>query len=65
MALWDVGHEVDQVVRRERFEAAHPDVVIRPPGKHSMLYVAEVPGVGEVTSFDLRSLLDKLDQLVA
>jgi hypothetical protein len=60
---------VDQVVRREAFEAAHPCVRIQPHvAGRPWTAVSQIPGGAEVTVTDfmeLGRLLDKLEALFA
>jgi hypothetical protein len=58
---------VDQVKRKERFLAEHPDVTIttHPEASPYDHWRGRVPGCPEVTSHELGRLLDKLDDLVA
>jgi hypothetical protein len=56
----------DQVPRREAFEAAHPEVVITPPGRTAgALWRAVVPGQHSNDMFLRYELCDLLDALEA
>ena len=57
--------ELDQVVRLQRFKAAHPDVIVGDGGFGTMQARIPEPG-GEtvITRYSLRELLDKLDQVL-
>ena len=63
------GH-VDPVVRRQRFEAAHPEAVILPPAAgrwRAVLPAGLIPGVGTRTTlgaWDLGDLMDQLDEIL-
>jgi hypothetical protein len=53
----------DQVLRRQRFEAAHPEIVIVPPDKASPYWEAiDDNGVVVANSYWLEWLLNKLKQ---
>ena len=58
---------VDQVVRKERFLAEHPDVTIStdPEGPPHRYWHGQVPGYTEVVTDDLKHLLDHLTEQVA
>jgi hypothetical protein len=63
----DLDGYVDQVVRKEQFLAAHPDVTIAahteaPPWAY---WQGQVPGCPEVSSSELGHLLDMLTDQVA
>ena len=63
------GH-VDPVVRRQRFEAAHPEAVILPPAAgrwRAVLPAGVIPGDGTRTTlgaWDLGDLMDQLDEIL-
>jgi hypothetical protein len=64
------GHAAeDAVVRRQRFEQAHPEAVILPPAAGRWRAVVPpglIPGDGTRTmigSWDLSGLMDQLDQI--
>ena len=63
------GGAQDAVVRRRRFEAAHPDVTILPPtaGRwRAVVPAGLIPGDGTRTtlgSWDLAGLMDQLDEI--
>jgi len=58
------------VVRRQRFEAAHPEAVILPPAAgrwRAVLPAGLIPGVGTRTTlgaWDLGDLMDQLDEIL-
>jgi hypothetical protein len=54
---------VDQVPRRERYQAAHPNVEIRYHGSYWQAIVREDAGEIVITRYELRGLLDKLESL--
>jgi hypothetical protein len=54
---------VDQVVRRQEYEAAHPETEIIYLGPHWQAIIREEAGVTVITRHDLRVLLDKLEAL--
>ncbi|HWN62401.1 MAG TPA: hypothetical protein VNO25_17235 [Streptosporangiaceae bacterium] len=66
----DGGRE-DSVVRRRRFEEAHPEGVILPPcaGRwHAVIPAGLIPGDGTRTTlgaWDLTDLMDQLDAIYA
>jgi len=59
----------DPVVRRRRFEAAHPQAVILPPAAgrwRAVLPAGVIPGDGTATtlgSWDLCGLMDQLEEI--
>jgi hypothetical protein len=59
----------DPVVRRRRFEAAHPGAVILPPAAgrwRAVLPAGVIPGDGTATtlgSWDLGGLMDQLEEI--
>jgi hypothetical protein len=63
------GGQEDPVVRRQRFEEAHPEAVILPPTAGRWRAVVPpglIPGDGTRTtlgSWDLDGLMDQLDQI--
>jgi hypothetical protein len=56
---------VDQVPRREAYQAAHPDVKISYHGPHWQAVIPEPAGEMVITRYSLKALLDKLDELTA
>jgi hypothetical protein len=54
------GGREDSVVRRQRFEQAHPEAVILPPSAGRWRAVADGCTIG---AWDLGGLMDQLDQL--
>ncbi len=63
-ALWLVREEPGQVLRLQRFRAAHPEVVIGDFGFG--VWQARIPkpdGEHVISRYTLRELLDKLDEL--
>ena len=56
---------VDQVPRREAFEAAHSDVQITYHGPHWEAVIPDQAGETVINRFHLKALLDKLDELTA
>jgi len=56
---------VDQVPRREAYEAAHPGVKITYFGPHWQAVVPEPAGETVITRYGLKQLLDKLESLDA
>jgi hypothetical protein len=54
---------VDQVPRREAYEAAHPDVEILYLGPYWQAIIREETGQTTITRHSLKSLLDKLESL--
>lgn len=54
---------VDQVPRREAYEAAHPDVRIIYYGPHWQAVIPEPTGETVITRYELKALLDKLESL--
>jgi hypothetical protein len=52
---------IDQVPRRERFEAAHPDVRIACLGPAWQAVIPCPSGEEVVTRYDLKALLDSLE----
>jgi len=53
----------DQVPRRAAYEAAHPDVEISYHGTHWRAIVREQGGGTVIVRYDLKDLLDKLDEI--
>jgi hypothetical protein len=60
----------DAVERRQRFEAAHPEVTITVPGTRSGWWIAAVPAGSvpddperKVTAWQLADLMDALEQI--
>ncbi|MGH3188663.1 MAG: hypothetical protein ACRDPY_21490 [Streptosporangiaceae bacterium] len=56
---------IDQVPRREAYEAAHPDVKITYHGGWWQAVIPEDAGETVVSRYELRALLDKLESLDA
>jgi hypothetical protein len=56
---------VDQVPRRQAYEAAHPNVEILYRGPYWKAIIHEDTGQATVTRVDLRKLLDTLEALYA
>jgi len=54
---------VDQVPRREAFEAAHPEVEILYFGPYWQAIVTEGDGKTIITRHSLKALLDKLESM--
>ena len=54
---------VDQVPRREQYQAAHPNVEILYHGSYWQAIVREDAGEIVITRYELRALLDKLESL--
>ena len=65
----DGGAPEDPVIRRRRFEEAHPEAVILPPTAGRWRAVVPpglIPGDGTATtlgSWDLESLMNQLDEI--
>ena len=63
------GEPEDPVVRRQRFEQAHPEAVILPPSAgrwRAVVPACLIPGDGTSTtlgSWDLNGLMDQLDAI--
>jgi hypothetical protein len=63
------GGPEDPVVRRQRFERAHPEAVILPPSAgrwRAVVPAGLIPGDGSCTtlgSWDLGGLMDQLDAI--
>jgi hypothetical protein len=55
----------EAVVRRKRFEDAHPEIVITPPGTRSCLWTACRDGKTLANGYQLGALLDTLGWLLA
>jgi hypothetical protein len=67
LRLVDSGGE-DSVVRRRRFEEAHPEAVILPPCAghwHAVVPAGLIPGDGTRTTLGAWDLADLMDQLDA
>ncbi|MGH3205572.1 MAG: hypothetical protein ACRDOA_08420 [Streptosporangiaceae bacterium] len=58
----DVPDDYDQVPRRERFQAAHPDVRIASFGPAWQAVIPRPDGEEVITRYELRLLLDALDK---
>ena len=56
---------VDQVPRRQAYEAGHPGVEITYRGPYWKAVVREDAGETVITRYDLKDLLDKLEALDA
>ena len=54
---------VDQVPRREAYQAAHPDVRISYHGPQWQAVIPESAGETVITRYSLKALLDKLAEL--
>jgi hypothetical protein len=62
------GGDVDSVIRRRRFEEAHPEAVILPPcaGRwRAVIPAGLIPGDGTRTTLGAWDLTDLMDQLDA
>jgi hypothetical protein len=55
--------EEDTVVRRQRFEAAHPEITLTPPGAGTAFWTARRDGEILASHHDLGRLLDALERL--
>ena len=53
----------DAVLRRQRFEAAHPEIVITPPGTLAPMWIAYHDGKPLARRYHLGALLDELGRL--
>lgn len=56
------GGSEDQVVRRARFESAHPDIRIARVGAAWQTTIPTDTGEDVVTRYELRTLLDELER---
>jgi len=54
---------IDQVPRREAYEAAHPDVKITYHGGWWQAVIPEDAGETVISRYELKALLDKLESL--
>jgi len=54
---------VDQVPRRQAYEAAHPDVEITYHGPYWKAVIPEGTGHTVITQYELKDVLDKLEAL--
>ena len=54
----------DTVVRRKRFEDAHPEIVITPPGTQASIWTARRAGKTLASGYHLGALLDTLSWLL-
>jgi hypothetical protein len=54
----------DTVVRRKRFEDAHPEIVITPPGTQASSWTARRDGKTLASGYHLGALLDTLGWLL-
>jgi hypothetical protein len=54
----------DAVLRRRKFEDAHPEIVITPPGTHTCLWTARRDGRILASRYQLSALLDALGRLL-
>jgi hypothetical protein len=55
----------EAVERRQRFEGAHPEIVITPPGTHTCLWTACRDGKALASGYQLGALLDTLGWLLS
>jgi hypothetical protein len=55
----------DTVVRRKRFEVAHPEIVITPPRTQASMWTAHRDGKTLASGYHLGALLDTLGRLLA
>jgi hypothetical protein len=55
----------DTVVRRKRFEDAHPEIVITPPRTQASMWTARRDGKTLASGYHLGALLDTLGRLLA
>jgi hypothetical protein len=55
----------DTVVRRKRFEVAHPEIVITPPRTQASIWTARRDGKTLASGYHLGALLDTLGRLLA
>jgi len=62
MVIGEPGY-VDQVPRRQAYEAAHPETEIIYAGAYWQAIIREEAGETVTTRYTLRELLDKLDEL--
>jgi hypothetical protein len=53
----------DAVLRRQRFEAAHPEIMITPPGTLAPMWAAYRDGTSLARRYHLGALLDELGRL--
>jgi hypothetical protein len=61
-----VGEGLDDAVpRRKRFEDAHPEIVITPPGARTCLWTARRDGTTLASGYQLSTLLDTLAELLS
>jgi hypothetical protein len=54
----------DTVVRRKRFEEAHPEIMITPPKTQASMWTARRDGNTLASGYHLDALLDSLDWLL-
>jgi hypothetical protein len=54
---------VDQVPRRQAYEAAHPDVEITYHGPYWKALITEETGQTVITRYELKDVLDRLEAL--
>jgi hypothetical protein len=60
-----ISGDLDEaVLRRKRFEGAHPEIVITPPGTHACLWTARRDGEILASGYQLGALLDTLGWLL-
>jgi hypothetical protein len=55
----------DAVIRRQRFEHAHPDITVTPPETHASMWIARQDGIIVASDYHLGGLLDALGWLTA
>ncbi len=60
---WEAMTMTDQVVRRQRFEALNPNVVITFRGTHWQAVIPEREGETVIVRYELEALLDRLEDL--